>query len=491
VLLGAMRGGVPLDLFTSGQARWLGVQYGNGPEQLRVLLLSVPYALKAADAETLGGRPLSDFMLKDAASTDTAAKMNSRAGGTSANGLKAQSIPHLTPEVTGSTPVTTAGGTVSYVPLWDSTSDINNSVIYQSGSNIGIGTTSPTAVFQVASGNIVANGTVTDSSTAPKFVSKSTDTVDTGGTYMMHGFYSQPLMTISSGVTNSGQLLGYFGQALRNYATTGDAGILSSLSAIQVQYGHYNYDSSASPTTTSAMGLFISPLFKSGTVSNAYDIYLGADQTGGAVTNEWGIFQAGTKNNYFGGNVGIGTTTPAAKLEVNGTAKFDSTVTFTGGQTFTGDGSGLTNLNPANISSGTAGISITGNAATAASATNAADLNGVPGSSYARLDIANSFTGNQAVNGALTTTGSVGIGTTTPTNPLTVIGAASNQSAVKGVGQTASTTGGSNFSSSRGGVWGDSASGLGIIASSNTGNAVGAINNVTTVGGRLLRDDLR
>jgi hypothetical protein len=30
VLLGAMRGGVPLDLFTSGEARWLGVQVGNG-----------------------------------------------------------------------------------------------------------------------------------------------------------------------------------------------------------------------------------------------------------------------------------------------------------------------------------------------------------------------------------------------------------------------------------------------------------------------------
>src|SRR5260370_32820543 len=40
--------GLPLDLFTSGEARWLGVTVNGGQEQPRVLLLSVPYALKAA-----------------------------------------------------------------------------------------------------------------------------------------------------------------------------------------------------------------------------------------------------------------------------------------------------------------------------------------------------------------------------------------------------------------------------------------------------------
>src|SRR6202011_5396248 len=55
--------GLPLDLFSSGDARWLGVTVNGGHEQPRVLLLSVPYALKAADAETLGGRPVSAFMM--------------------------------------------------------------------------------------------------------------------------------------------------------------------------------------------------------------------------------------------------------------------------------------------------------------------------------------------------------------------------------------------------------------------------------------------
>ena len=60
VLLGATTsGGVPVELFSSGESRWLGVQaqLPGEVEQPRVLLVSVPYALKAADAETVGGLP--------------------------------------------------------------------------------------------------------------------------------------------------------------------------------------------------------------------------------------------------------------------------------------------------------------------------------------------------------------------------------------------------------------------------------------------------
>src|SRR6202035_1558778 len=55
--------GVSTTLFTSGEARWLGVKIAEQAEQPRVLLLSVPYALKAADAQTLGGLPASAFVL--------------------------------------------------------------------------------------------------------------------------------------------------------------------------------------------------------------------------------------------------------------------------------------------------------------------------------------------------------------------------------------------------------------------------------------------
>jgi hypothetical protein len=63
-MLGAMTEGLPLDLFSSGEPRWLGVlpQLPDEQEQPRVLLVSVPYALKAGDAETLGGLPASAFL---------------------------------------------------------------------------------------------------------------------------------------------------------------------------------------------------------------------------------------------------------------------------------------------------------------------------------------------------------------------------------------------------------------------------------------------
>jgi hypothetical protein len=56
--------GLPLNLFTTVQAHWFAVQpllQGFG-EQPRVLLVSAPYALKAGDAETIGGLPPSAFV---------------------------------------------------------------------------------------------------------------------------------------------------------------------------------------------------------------------------------------------------------------------------------------------------------------------------------------------------------------------------------------------------------------------------------------------
>jgi hypothetical protein len=56
VLLGASeKAGLPLELFSTGRAQWLGVQPEGHEEQPRVLLVAVPYALKAADADTVGG----------------------------------------------------------------------------------------------------------------------------------------------------------------------------------------------------------------------------------------------------------------------------------------------------------------------------------------------------------------------------------------------------------------------------------------------------
>lgn len=68
VILGATSSeGLPIDLFSSGKALWLGVrpQLSGSDEIPRVLLVAVPYALKASDADSLGGKPASAYALAE------------------------------------------------------------------------------------------------------------------------------------------------------------------------------------------------------------------------------------------------------------------------------------------------------------------------------------------------------------------------------------------------------------------------------------------
>jgi hypothetical protein len=145
VSLGATKpDGVPLGLFASGKAQWLGAQIEGQAEQPRVFLLSVPYALKAADAETIGGLPPSAFVLatpnpsmSEASSSSTASETNSTAS----------AFPPAT--ITGS-------GTTNFMALWTSASNIGNSVLFQSGTGgsarIGLNTTTPVATLDVKGG---------------------------------------------------------------------------------------------------------------------------------------------------------------------------------------------------------------------------------------------------------------------------------------------------------------------------------------------------
>jgi len=71
VLLGATQPtGLPLDLFTTGKARWLGVrpELPTVSELPRILLVGVAYAMEASDADTLGGKPASAFALAGSSS---------------------------------------------------------------------------------------------------------------------------------------------------------------------------------------------------------------------------------------------------------------------------------------------------------------------------------------------------------------------------------------------------------------------------------------
>lgn len=113
--------GIPAELFASGQPRWLGVRalLPGEEEQPRVLLASVPYALKAVDADTLGGLPASAFLQTNGGNSSSVVM----APGTAAD------IGMLNGPVPSSKAVTTPGGTVGTIPQFDRPADIKNSPI--------------------------------------------------------------------------------------------------------------------------------------------------------------------------------------------------------------------------------------------------------------------------------------------------------------------------------------------------------------------------
>ena len=119
--------GVPKDVFLSGTGRWIGVAVLGEPEQPRIQLVAVPYALKAAAADTLAGKSATDFVLAEnlgeriktamAAQTGVAPSGSKNAGaGASGAGAGTNAI-----SVNALVKYTTAGGAM------------DSSLIYESG----------------------------------------------------------------------------------------------------------------------------------------------------------------------------------------------------------------------------------------------------------------------------------------------------------------------------------------------------------------------
>src|SRR5580658_4604040 len=151
VLLGAAKSeGLPADLFTAEQAHWVGVSVEGQAEQPRILLVSAPYALKAGDAETLGGLPPSAFLL---------------AAPTGVSVAKPQAIPGASPDTTCAAIASDGTATANEVAKFTAACAIEPSAIFESGGKVGIGTTAPTAVLDVI-GNVAVTGSISSTAAA-------------------------------------------------------------------------------------------------------------------------------------------------------------------------------------------------------------------------------------------------------------------------------------------------------------------------------------
>ncbi|HTS35241.1 MAG TPA: hypothetical protein VMH04_06190 [Candidatus Solibacter sp.] len=131
-------------LFVAGEPRWLAVQVVGEAEQPRVLLVAVPYAMKAADAETLGGLPPSAFALAVPPGNVQASV------GPATSSVSSSTAAANAP---ASSNVTTTGGTIGALPLWSTSTNIQSSVLTQTGTGatakIGLGTTTPAGTLDI------------------------------------------------------------------------------------------------------------------------------------------------------------------------------------------------------------------------------------------------------------------------------------------------------------------------------------------------------
>ena len=391
VLLGAtVPEGLPLDLFTSGEALWLGVQpqLSGAVEQPRVLLVAVPYALKAADSDTLGGKPASAYALAGSPALVVPA-------GASYQSSNSSPLEQATnPSTTGATPEQPAAPCLG---LTDDGKAATPQVALYSGpcaltedknfvdvaGKVGIGTNAPSSPLNV----VGTFGSISAYQSALNVASNWTPTAN-DPTDAVFGVES---IAAKYGAFNSATALGVRGVegVTENFGSgkvTGMAGMVGVV------------ENRGKGTITNAYGTYLYPpqAAAGSPITNGYGIYISGQKATG-VTNGYGIYTAGAHDiNYLAGSVGIGTATPAALLEVNGTARFDAPVIFATGQTFPIPKSGVTNAMLANSSlSIMPGIDLTGGGQVplGGATSLSLDTNKVP-----QLATPNTFAGKQTIS---------------------------------------------------------------------------------------------
>ena len=229
---------------------------------------------------------------------------------------------------TAQTVVQSSGATattnnVPFVSSSTSTSTtLSPSTLTISGSNLGIGTTTPGSPLEVYG-----------------------ITTATGASSYSLGIKSS--MYASPASTGSAFYTGVFAQGINNSAQTlngswGTGGLIGTISkalnegtgTVVNAYGILaDVQNISTGIITNSYTMYVpNPYVTNGSITNAYGLYINNITSG--TSKNYSLYVAGA-NSYFGSNVGIGATSPGAKLEVNGNVKLTAgsgaSVTFQDG----------------------------------------------------------------------------------------------------------------------------------------------------------------
>ena len=347
----------------------------------------------------------------------------------------------------GSSGVT--GGTLNYIPLWTGISGLSISALFQSASNVGIGTVTPTQKLEV-------NGYVLADRYYPKNSNATYIDGDTGGTTVAGtgyfyvntagGAYFQNITRFRGAVINdTGTYLNIQGGTSGHTYFASNVGIgktvpSESLDVVGIVRSIYSGAPGSGSITSKILSYTPSPY---GLIFRGYDSGVHSIQSQ-RESNDAEIY--GLSLQPSGGNVGIGTKAPNANLDVSGSAIITGSLLIGTGSSFaagfgftpnvsigmnTGSTGAVLDLKNTSTTGTTTGTKLGtiqfGNSTYTTSQIIATQAGGISGGDSGGGHIA--IWTNPAGTGVypverfrITSTGNVGIGTTTPTQKLDVSG---------------------------------------------------------------------
>ncbi len=222
--------------------------------------------------------------------------------------------------------LTMTGGNIALNDHYLSGDGDNEGVYVDASGKVGVGTTTPFTLLTIAGDTQVLSGSDTYLGLYANVAGSRDNWGQLRGNYLRTTATGAVGLQVVSGLgintVNSLDAHAYAVEGVSNDLT------FTGTSTTQYAYGYRTFAIvKGSGDITNYYGFEMrSPSFQNGTLSqitNAYGLYLN-ELYSASSTNAYGIYQAGTSdNNYFAGNVGIGTTSPSSRLTITDNTSAD------------------------------------------------------------------------------------------------------------------------------------------------------------------------